>query len=297
LNRTSLPRIYPKITMANHDDEVDMDDMEGGMPEMDDMDDDDLPLPNLHWSMTLTTNGDNEIDAPEVPGWVIHITHACFGVDVKKDSRTVIVCENDTDDDPSNKSKPKESPLCVLLEGKQENVNLDLLITEPLKFALKGKNASTVTLSGYIQPPPNMGPDTMMSPHDMDNDDDEEMMNMHDEEAEKEHIRDIMRKRKLEQSIPEETKEDKKDQVKEPPTKKAKTDGGNKNKDQSQAQQQQKKNDNKKSNQPQQQPASKTAQTTNQNQGQTTQPTNQDDSKKSKTQKKKRKKTKKKCKY
>merc|ERR1719480_173997 len=74
----------------------------------------------------------------------LHLTMACFGEDVKENSRTVLVC----------KCNEREAPIAVLYEGSNENQQLNLMISgnTVCEFSLKGRSPSSVFLSGFIQP-------------------------------------------------------------------------------------------------------------------------------------------------
>merc|ERR1719400_2604141 len=69
-------------------------------------------------------------------------------VNVNKGSRTLVMVNpsDDNDDDA-------EAPVCVLRQGQNENQSLDLLFNESATITIKGQKASTVYLSGYLQPP------------------------------------------------------------------------------------------------------------------------------------------------
>jgi hypothetical protein len=223
-----------------HDDEMDADEM-------------DFPVnPNFFWHAQLKTDGETDLQQPAIHGFVIHITKACFGVNVKAGSRTVVLVKDE--------ESKQEIPLCVLTEGKNESENLNLIISENLTFQLKGKNVSPVTLTGYIAPPPNEF-------------DDEGAMSMDDDMGEMEEVDDelpasvreaILRKRKLQQARAEDDDEapqleEEKDSI-EPPNKRAKTDANNNKNKQPQAQNNTNNNNNNK----------KQAQNQNQNKNNTT---------------------------
>jgi len=211
--------------------EEDDDDMRGNMDEdvdgMDDMEE----MPNLFWSAQLKPDGETELEPPIIDGFVIHITKASFGATVKQGSRTVVI----TKDEEKN-----DIPICVLLEGKNESENLDLIISDGLTFHLKGKNVSPVSLTGYIAPPPRE-----LDDHGGLSMDDEEMGDIDEVDDLPPQIKDAMKKRKLEQSRQEDSNEapeldDEQKEVHEPPSKRAKIDNSHKNK-QAQAQPQKKK--------------------------------------------------------
>lgn len=84
----------------------------------------------LFWSMKLSPNETQEIDQPAIEGYIVHVTNACFGPDVKKQSRTVIMVN------PSSKEGDTEleAPICVLRQGQRENHSLDLLFNGMSSF-------------------------------------------------------------------------------------------------------------------------------------------------------------------
>eukprot|EP00483_Globobulimina_turgida_P000434 UN00434 len=100
---------------------------------------------SLFWSMKLEPSKTQAISEPSIDGYIVHITNACFGPNVTKQSRTVVVV-NDLE-------KETEIPVCVLRQGQHENHSLDLLFNEAATITLKGAKVSTVYLTGYIQPP------------------------------------------------------------------------------------------------------------------------------------------------
>jgi hypothetical protein len=200
-------------------DDMEDDDMRGNMDEdvdgMDDMEE----MPNLFWSAQLKPDGETELEPPVIPGFVIHITKASFGPIVKSGSRTVVV----TKDEEKN-----EVSICVLLEGKNESENLDLIISDGLTFQLKGKNVSPVSLTGYIAPPPReLGDEGDLSM------DDEEMGDMDEENVDElpPQLKEAIRKRKIEQAQKDDEAPELDDEQKEsiePPNKRAKIDNKNK---------------------------------------------------------------------
>jgi len=103
----------------------------------------------LFWSMKLSPNEPTEIDQPAIPGYIVHVTNACFGPTVNKQSRTVVMVNSS----PDSSDDTNEAPICVLRQGHQENQPLDLLFNESATMTLKGQKVSTVFLTGYIQPP------------------------------------------------------------------------------------------------------------------------------------------------
>jgi len=136
-------------------DEIDDEDM--------DMGDDDMEN-EFFWRMTVKPNDDECIlPEPAVPNSIIHITHASFGEQVAKGSRTLLCCSSNMDEEGI--------PICVLTEGNHESKQLDLIFASPVKFSLKGRSPSTVYLTGYVQPEPSpMDPDEFdgMSESEMD---------------------------------------------------------------------------------------------------------------------------------
>jgi len=120
----------------------------------------------LFWSMKLTPNQATEIDQPAIEGYIVHITNACFGANVNKGSRTVVVVDPSADEGDDDTA----APVCVLRQGQQENQSLDLLFNESASFSLKGQKPSNVFLTGYIQPPVDGEPMGQMDPmyEDMD---------------------------------------------------------------------------------------------------------------------------------
>merc|ERR1719291_1347367 len=78
---------------------------------------------------------------------------------------------NEDEDDDS-----EGFPLCVLRQGEQENQSLDLLFNESASLTVKGKNASTVYLSGYIQPPVSGDDLGQMDPAMMEDMDEQQIM-------------------------------------------------------------------------------------------------------------------------
>jgi len=199
-------------------------------PEMDDMDMDDMPegmemgdMPTdgpLFWSMKVEANKTVDIDQPAIPNYIVHITNACFGPSVKNSSRSVVMVSttNEDEDDDS-----EGFPLCVLRQGEQENQSLDLLFNESASLTVKGKNASTVYLSGYIQPPVSGDDLGQMDPAMMEDMDEQQIM-------------ETLRQQKLQQrQLDDEDEDDDKDgdedddeEIDEPPTKKQKTAKGQK---------------------------------------------------------------------
>ena len=84
---------------------------------MEDMEIDD-PQP-LFWSMKLVPDQEQLIQEPHIPGYMIHITNACFGPQINKDTRTLVMIETSEDDEAA--------ALCVL-SARNENVVLDIMI-------------------------------------------------------------------------------------------------------------------------------------------------------------------------
>mmetsp|Transcript_78340 Transcript_78340/g.95868 ORF Transcript_78340/g.95868 Transcript_78340/m.95868 type:complete len:167 (-) Transcript_78340:114-614(-) len=112
--------------------------------EMDSMDG--MAQSQLFYSLTIKS-GDNEseLEPPMIPGYVIHITSATFGVDVNKGSKTTVLTQTEPDG--------PFFPICKLIETHNETTNIDLLFDGPAIFKLKGRNVSDVTLNGYLEAP------------------------------------------------------------------------------------------------------------------------------------------------
>lgn len=176
-------------SQENSDDDVSMD-MQGPPPT-------DGPL---FWSMKLTPDEQSEIEQPAIEGYIVHITSACFGPNVTKGSRTVVMVDPNAEDDEEDTA----TPVCVLRAGQQENQSLDLLFNESASFSLKGAKVSNVFLTGYIQPPVDGEPPMDPMYEDMD----------------EEQIMSALRKQR-EQA--EALDADEEEEVAEPPAKKQKT--------------------------------------------------------------------------
>jgi len=199
------------------DDDMDMDDMPEGM-EMGDMPTDGP----LFWSMKVEANKTVDIDQPAIPNYIVHITNACFGPTVSNKSRSVVMVSTITEDDDEDSDG---FPLCVLRQGECENQSLDLLFNESASLTVKGKNASTVYLTGYIQPPVSGGDDLgQMDPAMMEDMDEQQIM-------------ETLRQQKLQQRSLDDEDDDDEDkdsddeddeEIDEPPTKKQKTAKGQK---------------------------------------------------------------------
>jgi len=162
----------------------------------------------LFWSMKLSPNETTEIDQPAIEGYIVHITNACFGANVNKGSRTVVVVDpsaEEGDDDTA-------APVCVLRQGQQENQSLDLLFNESASFSLKGQKPSPVFLTGYIQPPVDGEPMGQMDPmyEDMD----------------EEQIMSALKAQREQAEALDADDDDAEDEVSEPPAKKQKTASG-----------------------------------------------------------------------
>jgi len=157
---------------------------------------------------------DNEciLEEPTIPNSIIHITHACFGEQVTKGSRTVVYCSSNLEEEGT--------PICVLIEGSNESKQLDLLFGSPAKFSLKGRSPSTVYLTGYVQPE-----SSPMPPDDMDdlNDLSDSEIQMH-EKVLREKLQS--RKRAAHEHEHEHEDEDVEANIHEPATKKRKTETG-----------------------------------------------------------------------
>lgn len=78
------------------------------------------------------------------PEDTVHLTMACFGKNVKTHSRTLVNLQYGK----------RESPICVLIQGKHENQILDLNLPggKEWSFTISGIIPSTVFLTGYVQP-------------------------------------------------------------------------------------------------------------------------------------------------
>lgn len=83
--------------------------------EMDAMEDD----ASLFWSMKLEAGAEQLIEQPHIPGYMINITNACFGPEIEKNTRTLVMIETGQDEEAV--------PICIL-SAKQENIKLDLMI-------------------------------------------------------------------------------------------------------------------------------------------------------------------------
>eukprot|EP01083_Nonionella_stella_P261345 889967_1 len=182
----------------------------------DDMDlatgyDDSMNDEPLFWSMTLEANKDTDITEPAISGYIVHITNACFGVQVNKNSRSVVMVNNDT-------------PICTLIEGKHENQQLDLLFNEGATINVKGNKPSTVYLTGYTQPPIDR---EMMDPmaEDMT---EAELQEVLRRQAEQQKMYDDEDDNKAEENEEEEPQLIDEDEIDEPPSKKMKTSKGSK---------------------------------------------------------------------
>mmetsp|Transcript_25998 Transcript_25998/g.42498 ORF Transcript_25998/g.42498 Transcript_25998/m.42498 type:complete len:365 (+) Transcript_25998:148-1242(+) len=112
----------------------------------------------LFWSMKLEANKPTEIAQPAIEGYIIHVTNACFGEQVQKQSRTLVFVnvtsdEDDDVEDAAAAAKDDGAPICVLRQGSHESQSLDLLFNESAVLTLKGQKPSIVYLTGYLQPP------------------------------------------------------------------------------------------------------------------------------------------------
>lgn len=163
----------------------------------------------LFWSMKLSPNEPQEIDQPAIEGYIVHITSACFGANVSKGSRTVVMVDPSAEDDSDDTS----SPVCVLRQGQQENQSLDLLFNESASFSLKGQKPSAVYLTGYIQPPVDAG-EPMGSMDPMYEDMDEEQ------------IMSALKAQRAQAEALDADDDDEDEEVAEPPAKKQKTASG-----------------------------------------------------------------------
>merc|ERR1719373_465179 len=144
------------------------------------------------------------------------MTNACFGANVQKGSRSVVMVSTTNEDDDDDEES-EGVPICVLREGHSENQSLDLLFNESASLTVKGKNASTVFLTGYIQPPVSSdGADGMVGDPMMEDMDEEQIL-----EALKE-------QKRQQEAVDDEEGESESEAVEEPPTKKQKTAKGQK---------------------------------------------------------------------
>jgi len=199
------PQVEPEM---DEDMDMDMDmDMQGGMDGMppDMMADESGPL---FWSMKVQPNKTEDIDQPAIPNYIVHITNACFGPNVTKGSRSVVMAATTNEDEADN---DEGVPICVLREGACENQSLDLLFNESASLSVKGTKPCTVYLTGYIQPP--VSPDDL---NDMD-----PMM----EDMDEEQVMEALREQKRQQRALDDEDDS---EVEEPPTKKQKTAKGEK---------------------------------------------------------------------
>eukprot|EP00483_Globobulimina_turgida_P004580 UN04589 len=137
------------MSQEDYKEDSDLGNMAEDMPDM--MDE------TLFWSMTLEPTKSHEIGQPAIDGYVVHITNACFGADVSKQSRTVVTVSD----------QEKAIPVCILRQGHHENHSLDLLFNEAATITLTGHKVSTVYLTGYIQPPLDMNENDAVMDEDM----------------------------------------------------------------------------------------------------------------------------------
>lgn len=95
------------------------------------------------WANEIKPNGTTTVKLANGDD-ALHLTMACFGEEVKENSRTVLVCN----------CNGRSGPIAVLSQGLNENQHLDLMISgnTVCEFSLKGANPSSVFLSGFIQP-------------------------------------------------------------------------------------------------------------------------------------------------
>eukprot|EP01084_Bolivina_argentea_P212845 361710_1 len=208
--------------------------------EFENVDDEDMDIADyiqepgaLFWSMKLEPNESKPIDQPAIEGYIVHITHACFGTNIKNGSRTVVMV-NTTEEEADS------APVCVLRQGQHENQQLDLLFNEAAILSVKGSKPCPVFLTGYIQPPV----------------DEEPALNPYDEDYDQEQLEAMMRAKAAEldddegEEAPELVDdEDDDEEINPPPQKKQKTASGAK------VTKQNKKENNNKRKSPQQKPA------------------------------------------
>jgi len=95
------------------------------------------------WATEIKVNGITTVKLANGND-ALHLTMACFGEKVEEKSRTVLYC----------KCNEREAPIAVLMEGLNENQQLDLMVSgnDVCEFSLKGRSPSSVYLSGFIQP-------------------------------------------------------------------------------------------------------------------------------------------------
>eukprot|EP01083_Nonionella_stella_P074261 201367_1 len=115
-------------------------DLKNAMDDESVSDHDELPI---FWSMKLVPNEEELIEEPHMIGHMIHITNACFGPNINKNTRTLVMVETSDDSEAA--------PICVLNE-KNESAALDLLINDAAILHLAGTNVSEVYLTGYLVP-------------------------------------------------------------------------------------------------------------------------------------------------
>eukprot|EP00483_Globobulimina_turgida_P005711 UN05721 len=111
------------------------------MEQMNTMEQDEQPV---FWSLKLVPTEEEFIEhAPLIAGFMINITHACFGSEINENTRTVVMIEAGGNNEAV--------PICVL-NSKKENATLDLLINDIASLKLEGTNVSEVYLTGYLVP-------------------------------------------------------------------------------------------------------------------------------------------------
>eukprot|EP01083_Nonionella_stella_P063400 164749_1 len=185
----------------------------------------------LFWSMKLEPNKSQQFDAPAIEGYIIHITNACFGPTVAKNSRTVVMVNPSEDEEDTSLA----APICVLRSQHHENHPLDLLFNESASITLKGNKPSTVYLTGYIQPPVETMDDSMMMDPGMEDMTEEEietalkvqrLQQMALDEDEEEEEAPELEDEEEEEEPQEEEESEEEEEVVEPPTKKQKTQKG-----------------------------------------------------------------------
>merc|ERR1719361_3247504 len=163
----------------------------------------------LFWSMKVEPNKTADIDQPAIDNYIVHITNACFGPNVSKGSRSVIMAATTNEDEDDNS---EGVPICVLREGHSENQSLDLLFNESASLTVKGTKPCTVYLTGYIQPPVNGA-------------DDLDGLNPMMEDMDEEQIMEALKEQKRQQMALDDEDES---EVEEPATKKQRTANGQK---------------------------------------------------------------------
>jgi FKBP-type peptidyl-prolyl cis-trans isomerase len=183
--------------LEDEEEEFDEDDEE------DDEEDDDL---ELFWQMKVLPNEENLLEQPSQFNGIVCITNACFGKDVKKDSRTVVCCQTPVSEEPT--------PVCILNQGTHENQRLNLRFGSAASFTLQGRDPSTVYLTGFVDIE-NIG-DMDSFPEDFNMDDLPAKYRYPAEDEDSLPVKPANKKRKVETAAPPKKAE----QKKQPPQKK-----------------------------------------------------------------------------